>query len=101
MKSDLVGEVLDVRDQLVISGRENLLLWFEYKMSHGLVCLNTWLPPGAVVELAEPEIYGSKWDTGDGSPTLYCLLWEVLLYMCCFCWLMNKEAALAQWLNRI
>ena len=25
----------------------------------------------------------------------YCVVWEVLLYMCCFYWLMHKEAALA------
>ena len=29
------------------------------------------------------------------------LMWEVLLYMCCVYWLMNKEAAFSQWLNKI
>ena len=29
------------------------------------------------------------------------MVWEVLLSMCCFYWLMNKEAAFDQWLNRV
>ena len=29
------------------------------------------------------------------------VVWEVLLYMCCFYWLVNKEIAFGQWLNRI
>lgn len=30
-----------------------------------------------------------------GHPGKKFVMWKVLLYICCFCWLMNKEATLA------
>ena len=39
----------------------------------------------------EQQFFGL--DIGEGA-FFTSLVWEVLLYMCCFSWLMNKEAAL-------